>query len=184
MVEKISLIFVIEDARWKRIAGLRARLAKAAAATHAFLPKKLRFPASATVLLGHNAGVRKLNRAFRGFDKPTNVLSFPQFEAAGLAKQGKKGGGIELGDIALAYQYIVSEAEKGHKILINHVTHLVIHGLLHLFGYDHGQDGEAARMEGLEKKIMRRLGLPDPYKPMPASNGKSRKKGRAKTKRP
>jgi probable rRNA maturation factor len=164
----IALDIVIQDARWRKIPRLEARLRKAAAAVSLHLPKNLRFAAEATVLLTKDAEVRRLNRDFRGRDKPTNVLSFPQFEPAELSKKGKSKGRIGLGDIALGYQYIVVESDKNHNILINHVVHLMIHGLLHLFGYDHLTDTDAVRMERLEKTIMAGLGLPDPYTPVPA----------------
>ncbi|HUY68077.1 MAG TPA: rRNA maturation RNase YbeY [Alphaproteobacteria bacterium] len=129
----------------------------------AALPAKFGFPWMATVLLADDKTLRRLNRDFRGLDRPTNVLSFPQFMPAQLAKIGKKGPPLHMGDIALGYQYIVVEAKKYHKILIDHVTHLVVHGLLHLFGYDHIASAEAGRMERLEQAIMASLGLPDPY---------------------
>ena len=150
-------------AGWRRIPRLRARLLQAASATADHLPKKLRFPFTCNVLLTSDARLRQLNRDFRGIDKATNVLSFPQFSPAELPKLGKYGEMVELGDIALAYQYIVAEARRDHKLLINHVTHLVIHGLLHNFGYDHMMKAPAEDMEKLEIKIMRSLGLPDPY---------------------
>jgi len=175
----------VEDSRWSRIPKLRARLEKAAAVTLTHLPKTLRFPWTATVMLTNDVAVRKLNRDFRGIDRPTNVLSFPQFDPSELTKKGKKLKSVPLGDIVIAYQYIVVEAKKDHKILINHVTHLLIHGLLHLFGYDHMAEGEALRMERLEQKIMAKLGLPDPYsefQPMRSKKG-SPKHNRAQKRR-
>ena len=159
----IALEIVIEDALWRRIPRLEARLKKAAQALHAQLPKHLRFSSKVTVLLTSDAKIRKLNDDFRGQDKATNVLSFPQFKPRKLPKKGKSRDEIDLGDIALGYQYIVGESVKYNKILINHVTHLFIHGILHLLGYDHGLVAEATRMERLEQKIMTGLGLPDPY---------------------
>jgi probable rRNA maturation factor len=156
----------IQLAAWRRIPRLRARLQQAALATQAHLPKHLRFPFTATLLLTGNAKIRQLNRDFRAMDKATNVLSFPQFPPAELPKIGKQKRGCELGDIAIASQYVVAEANSEHKILINHITHLLIHGLLHLFGYDHTHDNEAEAMEKLEIKIMTALGLPDPYAPI------------------
>ena len=149
--------------QWINIKGLKPRLEKAALVTLAHLPKKLRFPITANLLLTTDAAIRKLNRDFRGMDKATNVLSFPQYEAAELGKFRGQKQPVEMGDIVIAYQYMVAEAKKDHKILINHVTHLFIHGLLHLFGYDHMIDPEAEQMEGLEQKIMAALKLPDPY---------------------
>jgi probable rRNA maturation factor len=166
---------------WKRIPRLRSHLQKAAEATWAHLPARFQLPCEVGVLLTGDAGMRRLNRDFRGIDKPTNVLSFPEFGGKELSKLASyppraptRGGHdaaskidctypIFIGDIALGYQYIVVEAKKDHKILKNHLSHLMIHGILHLFGYDHIHDKDASRMERLEKKIMVSLGLPDPY---------------------
>jgi probable rRNA maturation factor len=168
---------------WLQIRGLSLRLEKAAVATLAHLPASLRFPATATLLLTTDAAIRRLNRDFRGMDKATNVLSFPQYEPADLRRLKTSKTAVEMGDIAIAYQYMVVEAKKDHKILINHVTHLFIHGLLHLFGYDHLDDRDAERMERLETKIMAALDLPDPYEaadPMePKWSRKAAKKRRA-----
>ena len=173
-----SLDLQITVAGWRQIPHLRTRLQQAARATARHLPKKLRFPFTATVLLTSNARLRQLNRDFRDIDKPTNVLSFPQFSPVELTKYGKKRGIVGVGDIALAHQYIVAEAHRDHKILINHVTHLVVHGLLHNFGYDHRVKAEAEIMEKLEIKIMKSLGIPDPY----ADFGPRLKTGKRRTK--
>ena len=126
-----------------------------------------------TLLLTNDGAIRRLNRDFRGIDRPTNVLSFPQWTPRQLSKIGKKGEIVPLGDIVIAYQYVVAEAKKDHKILINHVTHLLIHGLLHLFGYDHTSDTEAGKMERLEKRGSWLISaFLDPYKPVPAHGGK------------
>jgi probable rRNA maturation factor len=159
----ILLDFQITLAAWKRVPRLRVRLQAAAQATLDHLPKRLRFSSSATVLLAGNAKVRQLNHDFRGMDKATNVLSFPQYEVNELLRLGKQKHAVELGDIVLAYQYVAAEAKKDDKILGDHITHLIIHGLLHLFGYDHMEEREAEQMEKLEIKIMKSLGLPNPY---------------------
>jgi probable rRNA maturation factor len=164
---KYVLIIQIDDIRWRRIPRLQLRLQKAAATTFAHLSKTVRFPCSLTVLLTNDRAMRRLNRNFRGVAKPTNVLSFPQFTPRQLTKMGKNGGRHYVGDIALGYQYIVGECKKNNKILINHATHLLIHGILHLFGYDHLTETEAVRMEQLERRILAGLGLPDPYVPQP-----------------
>ena len=159
-----------EAAGWGKVKGLELRLEKVASLALACLPATLlplAFGAQATLLLTTDASVQKLNRTYRGKDKPTNVLSFPQFERPALVKLAKQpaavGQKFYAGDIAVAYQYVVKEARAEHKELLDHVTHLAIHGLLHLFGYDHDTQGRAARMEKLEKEIMATLGLPDPY---------------------
>jgi probable rRNA maturation factor len=161
-------------AAWRRFPRLCARLQSAAQATLDRVPSALRFPAQASVLLTGNAKVRQLNRDFRGTDQATNVLSFPQFSPAEIRRFRKQKDIVQLGDIALAYQYVAAEAKREDKLLIDHATHLVIHGLLHLFGYDHGRDGESALMEKMEIEIMKSLGLPDPYAP-PLPENKKRK---------
>ncbi len=157
----------VASKKWKNLKNLEKRLDAAAALTLSCLPADL-LPAArgaeATVLLTTDKAVQNLNRDYRGKDKPTNVLSFPQFERRELVKLGPKGvEGLYVGDIAVAYQFTAKEAKAERKLLIDHVTHLMIHGLLHLFGYDHLTLRQAARMEKLEKEIMATLGLPDPY---------------------
>ena len=158
-------------AAWRDIRGLKARLEKAALLTLSRLPKPLQpvaRNAGFSVLLTTNTAVRRLNREFRGLDKPTNVLSFPHFTPRQLTRMGRPESQVYIGDIAMAYQYVVDEAEKERKLLKNHVTHLMIHGILHLFGYDHQTNAAALRMENLEKTLMAELGLPDPYAPLAA----------------
>jgi probable rRNA maturation factor len=105
------------------------------------------------IFLTDDATVRELNTRFRGKDAPTNVLSFPAPEVpAG-----------QLGDIALAFGVCAREAAEQRKPLAHHLQHLVIHGVLHLLGYDHETDPDAERMEGRERALLAGLGVPDPY---------------------
>ncbi len=108
---------------------------------------------SAAVRLTSDRTVAELNRRFRGIEGPTNVLAFPM--ACGV------GGG--LGDIAVAFGVCEREAVQDGKVLAHHLQHLVIHGALHLIGYDHRSDGEAETMETIERSILARLGIADPY---------------------
>lgn len=103
---------------------------------------------------------RELNRDFRGHDKPTNVLSFP-FEPP----PGVPGDAVEdhLGDLVICAPVVLNEAEQQGKTPEAHWAHLVIHGVLHLLGYDHQNDAEAAEMEDREREALHRLGYPDPY---------------------
>ncbi|RWO88756.1 rRNA maturation RNase YbeY [Mesorhizobium sp.] len=105
-----------------------------------------------------DAHVRVLNAGWRGKDKPTNVLSFPAFPFA-------QGGPLPpmLGDIVLAAETVAHEAALEDKPVENHITHLVIHGLLHLLGYDHETEAEAEAMEAVERAALARLAIPDPY---------------------
>jgi probable rRNA maturation factor len=170
MIES-SLHIEIAATEWKDIAGLRQRLEKAAALVLKNVPANLRpiaRRAEATLLLTSNAEIRHLNRDFRGIDKPTNVLSFPHFTPRQLTQTPCPVSRIPcpmiyLGDIAIAYGVAVREARQQNKKTLDHLTHLTIHGLLHLFGYDHTIKTSAARMERLEKKLMADLDLPDPY---------------------
>jgi probable rRNA maturation factor len=117
--------------------------------------------AELAVMLTDDAGIRTLNLNWRSVDKPTNVLSFPALQPAG---------GYEpddaprmLGDIAIAYETTRREADEEQKPFGHHLSHLAVHGFLHLVGYDHEKDGEAEQMESLERDILARLGVPDPY---------------------
>ena len=116
------------------------------------------------VRLTDDAEVHALNRNFRGKDKPTNVLSFPQVQADLLETMANSDDGeILLGDIVLARETCVREAgEKGVSVE-DHATHLIVHGMLHLVGYDHMDDVSAAAMEALEVKALASLGIANPY---------------------
>jgi probable rRNA maturation factor len=103
--------------------------------------------------------VRALNRAFRGKDKPTNVLSFPADPLPGLPEEAQP-----LGDLALALETCLREAEEKGISPADHTAHLLVHGLLHLIGYDHLEDEEAEAMEGAERRILARLDIADPYR--------------------
>lgn len=105
------------------------------------------------VLLTDDEAVADLNGEYRRKAGPTNVLSFP-------ATANPEG---FLGDLALAYGVCAREAEQQNKSLADHLQHLVAHGVLHLVGYDHMNEDEAADMEGLERRILAGLGVPDPY---------------------
>jgi probable rRNA maturation factor len=109
-----------------------------------------------SIVLTDDAEQQALNREWRGIDKPTNVLSFPQI--APFAPLS----GI-IGDIVLARETLEREAAELQKPFADHFTHLVVHGFLHILGYDHLEDGDALQMEGLETKILATLGIPDPY---------------------
>jgi probable rRNA maturation factor len=165
---KPPLYIEIASPAWRRIPGLRPRLNKAAALVLLRLPESLR-PAARkamfTLLLTSDSAVRRLNHDFRGIDKSTNVLSFPHFTRSELTRLGKGKEDVYAGDIAIAWRTTVDEARKENKNTADHVTHLLVHGLLHLFGYDHHTAAAVACMERLEKKLMAGLGLPDPYAP-------------------
>ncbi len=113
--------------------------------------------AEIAVLLADDARVREVNRQWRAMDRPTNVLSFPGAPPERIAQAPF------LGDIILAFETTAAEAKAEDKPLDQHMTHLVVHGVLHLLGYDHKTPGDAERMEGLESAILASLDIPDPY---------------------
>jgi probable rRNA maturation factor len=113
--------------------------------------------AEIAVMLTDDAGIRALNRDWRGKDKATNVLSFPSPAVA------RAGGDPHLGDIAIAYETMAREAASEAKPLADHLVHLAVHGTLHLLGHDHEEPGEAEAMEALERSVLADLGVPDPY---------------------
>jgi probable rRNA maturation factor len=120
----------------------------------------------ACLLLSDDSRVRALNNAFRGRDEPTNVLSFPSVEPDVLAATGADGLPATLGDIVIAFETTAAEAALEAKPLSDHLTHLVVHGMLHLLGYDHTTDGEASEMEALEVQVLATLGIAGPYSSM------------------
>lgn len=117
---------------------------------------KVRGAAEISVLLTDDEEQRQLNGQWRGKDSATNVLSFPQIEPFGPVM------GL-LGDITLARETLEREAAELGKSLDDHFTHLVVHGFLHILGYDHLEEDQALQMEGLETQILARLGIDDPY---------------------
>ena len=142
----IGIELQVEEAAWfERLPDIERLLEGAAAAVEA--------DGAVDILLATDDGVRRLNARFLGKDKPTNVLSFP-------APSNPFG---QIGDIALALGVCEREAHEQGKPLADHVRHLLVHGLLHLLGYDHQAEDEAEAMESLERTVLARLGVPDPY---------------------
>jgi probable rRNA maturation factor len=117
--------------------------------------------AELAVMLTDDLGIRTLNSNWRGIDKPTNVLSFPAFQPP--SGHEPDDAPRMLGDIAIAYETTRREADEEQKPFSHHLSHLAVHGFLHLVGYDHERDGEAEVMESLEREILETLGIPDPY---------------------
>jgi len=112
-----------------------------------------------SIVLADDQEIQGLNKQFRGFDKPTNVLSFPSDEDDFVPEGELR----PLGDIILAYETIQRESREQDKPFNDHLTHLIVHGFLHLLGYDHEEDVEAEEMEALESQILASLGIKDPY---------------------
>src|SRR6202051_4340998 len=117
--------------------------------------------AELAVMLTDDAGIRTLNSNWRGIDKPTNVLSFPALPPTGPG--GPDDAPAMLVDIAIAYETTRKEADDEQKPFDHHLSHLAVHGFLHLIGYDHENDDDAEDMEALETEILAQLGIPEPY---------------------
>lgn len=143
---------------------LLRQAAEAAVAESAF-PKLAATPRAVelSVRLTSDAEVQALNATWRGKDKPTNVLSFPQLEPQQLDGFAPSGPEMMLGDIVLAHGVCASEAQVKAIPIEAHAAHLVVHGTLHLLGYDHGDDGSAEEMEEREVRALARLGIANPY---------------------
>lgn len=152
-----------QGADWPDVAQRAARAAIAETPHGPMLTSPARFELS--VKLSDNAEVQALNAAYRGKDRPTNVLSFPMLqpdfmEATALADDGE----ILLGDLILAWETCVAEAAEKQVDVIDHAAHLIVHGTLHLLGYDHeAGDDDAERMERMETHALASLGIADPY---------------------
>jgi probable rRNA maturation factor len=142
-------------------AVIHRAIAVAAETVHAGLNETRIAEAELAVMLTDDAGIRTLNRNWRGIDKPTNVLSFPALQPTGSG--GPDNAPRMLGDIAIAYETMRREADDEQKPFDHHLSHLAIHGFLHLMGYDHETDDDAEAMESLEQEILAQLGIPDPY---------------------
>jgi len=134
---------------------------KAALATLAAIYDAEDGPAELSVVLADDALVQQLNRDYRGKDKPTNVLSFALTEAE--EPEPEEGMPVLLGDVILAFETVRREAAEQSKSPDDHLTHLVVHGVLHLLGYDHETDDEAEEMEALETRLLASFGIADPY---------------------
>lgn len=147
----MSIVILIRTAAWRSsFPGYRPALQKAVVATFRHADTS---PQALTIALSGDRAVRTLNRDFRGKDKPTNVLSFPADEPD------------YLGDVILAHGVVEQEAQEQKKSFTDHTTHLVVHGVLHLLGYDHETGEEdAKKMEALEKRILKSLKIADPYR--------------------
>ncbi len=147
----------VESEGWSALPDLERRLADVVDAAAGMAEVCLRPGAEVSILLTDDATVRSLNASWRGQDKPTNVLSFPAVRPSELPTAPM------LGDIALARETVEREAADEGKSVDDHLVHLVVHGFLHLLGYDHLDDAEAERMESRERAILASLGVADPY---------------------
>lgn len=149
--DALAIEIDVQSALWERQSAAADTVRGAVAAAARFAPAT----GEVSILLTDDAGVRELNRQWRGIDKPTNVLSFP---AAATAQHAL------LGDIVIAYETLARESQEQGTPFLHHLAHLTVHGFLHLLGYDHETDSQAEAMEGLERDILASLAIADPYR--------------------
>ena len=166
----LEIELIIEDQRWSEISKdfsflkEASLLALSQEATET-APLAMKSPHRLAVLvMSDDASIKDLNKTYRGKDKATNVLSFPSTESL---LPGEENEPVHIGDVILAYDYVSEEAKNEKKALQTHLSHLVVHGVLHLLGYDHETTKDAEAMETLEIKLMKQLGLENPYEGEP-----------------
>ena len=168
---KLTVHLDIASAKWKKsFANMQGKIEQAVACAFMNAKKPPAFKRRAfdiSVILTDDTNVKTLNKNYRGKNKPTNVLSFPQINLQQFRRTSldvfPARTAIPLGDIVLAFQTIRKECTEQEKTLENHVIHLIVHGTLHLLGYDHERLKDANAMEKLECDILESLGYPDPY---------------------
>ena len=160
---ELDIQISVEDGGWPEEAVLASLASRVIGAAAEFLAREEEqpFPKMApelSLVFTNDDSIQEINAEWRGKDKPTNVLSFPAFplEPGGMP-------GPMLGDIVIARETVEREAVDLDKTFDDHLTHLLVHGFLHLFGYDHMEKDEAEEMEALETRILAGLGLSDPY---------------------
>lgn len=155
----------LEDSRWESVLeeSIESVLAKyiSAALNHVDVAENLPTDVEVSVVLTNDEEIQVLNRQYRGKDKPTNVLSFPQ--EAEISDMRDLDTCVLLGDIVLSIDTIQREVAQQQKLMHHHLAHLIIHGTLHLVGYDHESDEDADIMEGLEIDILRQHAIANPY---------------------
>jgi probable rRNA maturation factor len=163
-VDKVKIAIVVEAGDWPPKKELRALAKRAVNAAIQALSKEGRSHPSPrdggelSLVFTDDAGMKALNARYRGKDRATNVLSFPQ------NPDPQKAGAL-LGDVILAEETVAGEAAVADKPLEDHMAHLIIHGFLHLLGFDHEADAEAVKMEQLERVALKTVGISDPYQP-------------------
>jgi probable rRNA maturation factor len=148
----LTIDVLVGSELWKDAGKLQTAVRRAVTRAAATLSTR---GAELAIVLTDDSTIRALNRDWRDVDKSTNVLAFPTKNAAAG----------HLGDIVLAFETIAREARSERKPLAHHLAHLAVHGFLHLVGYDHEGPKDALEMERTERKILRQLAIPDPYRP-------------------
>lgn len=173
VMNKDHIEVIVEDGIWQEYADVEDDAEKVFALTVGYLHEhkawakfdgeKCGKPININLLLADAREIQQLNKEFRGINKPTNVLSFANLDAPDFTEEIKNMSAVELGDIVIAYEVLAQEAELKQIALKHHFAHLLVHGILHLMGYDHQEDEQAEEMEELERKILALMNINNPY---------------------
>jgi len=162
VAQDIQIDISVQDPEWETVQDIQGIVERAArtAITMAPQPERIRTKGlEVSILLANDDLLHVLNREYRQKDKPTNVLSFASLDSEDFFI----GDVVGLGDVALSYQTIDREARDEGRFFQDHLIHLVVHGCLHLLGYDHKEEGQAIIMEAIEIRILEKLGVQNPY---------------------
>jgi probable rRNA maturation factor len=166
--QSVQVEILVRSQRWRKYSTAKTLVKKAVLAAAKAISTS---PTELAIVLSDDSTIRALNRDWRGKNAPTNVLSFPAPGRPSPSAGQCRGGGKHenpspyIGDIVIAYEMVAREAAAEGKPFGHHLAHLAIHGFLHLHGYDHENDRDAQEMERLERRILARLAIPDPYAP-------------------
>lgn len=168
---------------WESSLSGLSPLVTAAVNASVIASKRVHDNSEVSVALSDDRELRILNAEYRGVDAPTNVLAFPGDELdtdeGSFTSLGRP---LILGDVLVAYETVRAEAEADGKDLKDHLVHILVHGTLHLCGFDHERDNDAKAMEKIEASVLKGLGIANPYAPPPKSKPKSKPKAKPKTK--
>jgi len=163
--DNISILITIESDAWVSAwPDAKADIARAAwLCLERAMPELSTGQIEISVLLCDDAAIQDLNRNYRGKDKPTNVLSFPQSDIEDIRNYAAGDPPVMLGDIIMAHETITREAQEQNKDLHDHIMHMIVHSILHLLGYDHTEEKDAEEMEKLEITILKTINIKNPY---------------------
>ena len=154
---KFELEITIDDTRWSDIADLKEVATYAISSAYAESQCDLESDFVVSLLFCSDSRIQDLNREWRSQDKATNVLSFPAPQDLVMGES------LVLGDLAVSYETVLRESEIEEKKIVDHLSHLIIHGFLHLLGFDHETESDAEEMEWIERRSLAKIGIMDPY---------------------
>jgi probable rRNA maturation factor len=163
MTARLELDVIVDVPAWLDALPTVEAICRRSATAAFHAAKKAEAEAEASIVLSNDARIKSLNAAWRGKDEATNVLAFPATDVPQAGAAGRSQPPLIIGDVIIAFETAVAEARVEGKDLADHLSHLVVHGMLHLLGYDHETDDEADEMESLEVAVLASVGVADPY---------------------